>query len=136
MNSPFEKELIGREKAFWRAMKDKDVEAAKRLTNDECILTGAQGVSRIERDKFADMMGGADWEIHDFDIADIEVARISDDVAIIGYKVRERLTVNGKPVSLEVADSSTWVKKDGEWLCAMHTEAIAGDPFGRDRTSQ
>jgi hypothetical protein len=30
-------------------------------------------------------------------------------------------------------DSSTWVRRNGCWLCALHTEAIAGDPFGRDR---
>jgi hypothetical protein len=22
---------------------------------------------------------------------------------------------------------------EGQWVCAVHTEAIAGDPFGRDR---
>ena len=36
-------------------------------------------------------------------------------------------------MALDAADSSTWVRRDGRWLCAMHTEAIAGDPFGRDR---
>jgi hypothetical protein len=46
------------------------------------------------------------------------------------------MTVDGKPLSLDAADTSTWVKKDGEWLCAAHTEAITGDPFGRDRTAK
>jgi hypothetical protein len=49
--------------------------------------------------------------------------------------VHEDLIVDGKPVSLDAADSSTWVKRDGQWKCAMHTEAILGDPFGRDRTA-
>jgi hypothetical protein len=34
---------------------------------------------------------------------------------------------------LDAADSSTWVRRNGRWLCALHTEAILGDPFGRDR---
>jgi hypothetical protein len=46
--------------------------------------------------------------------------------------VHEDLTVDGKPVTLDAAESSTWVRRDGRWACAMHTEAIAGDPFGRD----
>jgi hypothetical protein len=58
---------------------------------------------------------------------------LADDVAIVAYKVTEDLTVQGKPVHLEAADSSTWVRRDGRWVCALHTEAIAGDPFGRDR---
>jgi len=47
--------------------------------------------------------------------------------------VRELLTVEGKPVTLEAADSSTWVLRDGNWVCTLHTEALAGDPFGRDK---
>jgi hypothetical protein len=61
------------------------------------------------------------------------VRLLGDDVAIVAYQVHEELTVDGKPVTLDAADSSTWVRRDGRWLCALHTEAIAGDPFGRDR---
>lgn len=51
-------------------------------------------------------------------------------------KVNERLTVDGKPLKLEAADASTWVRRGERWVCALHTEAITGDPFGRDRTAQ
>ena len=44
-----------------------------------------------------------------------------------------KLTVDGKPLTLEAADASTWVRRDGRWLCALHTESILGDSFGRDR---
>jgi hypothetical protein len=42
-----------------------------------------------------------------------------------------RLVVDGKPVKLQAYDSSVWVRRDGDWLCALHTESPAGDPFGR-----
>ena len=51
----------------------------------------------------------------------------------VGREVHEELTVDGKPLTLDAADTSTWVRREGRWLCALHTEAIAGDPFGRDR---
>jgi ketosteroid isomerase-like protein len=136
MNAGFEKELIDREKAFWQALKDEDVDAAVRLTYEPCIVTGAQGISRIDRASFAKMMRAANYKLEDFKLDAFEVEKLSDDVAIIGYKVREKMTVDGKPLTLEAADTSTWVKKDGEWLCAMHTEALTGDPFGRDRQKQ
>ena len=79
------------------------------------------------------MLAGATWTIEDFEISDVHVQELTEDVAIIGYKVREKLTVDGKPLELEAADASTWVRKDGEWLCALHTESVLGDPFGRDR---
>jgi uncharacterized protein DUF4440 len=62
-----------------------------------------------------------------------QVRSLGDGVAIVAYQVHEELTVDGKPVTLDAADASVWVRRDGRWLCAMHTESIAGDPFGRDR---
>jgi ketosteroid isomerase-like protein len=126
-------ELLGLEKEFWRALKDKDIDAALRLTNDPCIVAGAQGVASIDKPTFAKMMQSATWTLHDFDVEDAQVRLLSDDVAILAYRVREKLTVDGKPVSLDAADTSTWVRRDGHWLCASHTESIAGDPYGRDR---
>lgn len=38
-----------------------------------------------------------------------------------------------RPVSLDAADSFTWVRRDGRWLCAAHSEALSGNAFGRDR---
>ena len=56
-----------------------------------------------------------------------------EDVAIVAYKVNERVVVDGKTLPIEANDSSVWVCRDGEWLCALHTESLAGDPYGRDR---
>ena len=33
-----------------------------------------------------------------------------------------------KKVALNAADASTWVKKNGNWVCALHTESLAADP--------
>jgi hypothetical protein len=49
--------------------------------------------------------------------------------------VHEDLTVDGEPVSIDAADTSEWVRRDGSRLCALHTESITGDPFGRDRAA-
>jgi hypothetical protein len=129
-----ENELLTLEKQYWQAIKDKNVDAAMRLTDDTCIVAGAQGVSSIDRSSFAGMLQGGNWTLEEFEIDDdVQVRLLTDDVAVVGYKVKEKLTVDGKPVTLEAADTSAWRRRDGRWLCAMHTEAIAGDPYGRDR---
>jgi uncharacterized protein (TIGR02246 family) len=128
-----EKELIALENQYWQAIKDKDVEAAIRLTDDPCIVTGAQGVGSIDRQTYTTMMETASWNLNEFELNDLQVRLLSDDVAIVAYRVKEELTVEGKPLTLEAADASTWIRRDGRWVCALHTEAIAGDPFGRDR---
>jgi len=127
-------ELLDLEKRYWQAMKDQDVDAAMRLTDEPCIVTGAQGVGLIDRKTLAAMIKATSYTLNRFELKDgAQVRLLRDDVAIVAYQVHEELTVDGKPVTLDAADSSTWVRRDGRWLCALHTEAIAGDPFGRDR---
>lgn len=131
-----EQELLTLEKTYWQAIKDKDADTAMRLTDDPCIVTGAQGVGRLDRAKLAGMMKSAAYTLNDFSISDdVQVRLLGDDVAVLAYNVHEELTVDGKPVALDAADASTWVRRNGRWVCALHTESLAGDPFGRDRRS-
>jgi len=132
-DGPIEAKLMDYEKQYWQAIKDRDVPAAMRLTDDPCIITGAQGVARVTRTAFAGMLQAGGWTLHEVTLSDMQVRLLGDDVAVIAYKVKERLTVDGKPLTVEAADSSTWVRREGEWMCALHTEALLGDPFGRDR---
>jgi uncharacterized protein (TIGR02246 family) len=135
-NTALGKELLDLENQYWQAIKEKDVDAAMRLTDEECIVTGAQGVGRINRQGMADMLKNAPYILHDFKLKDPEVRQLRDDVAVLAYKVHEELTVDGERVKIDAADASTWVRRDGRWLCALHTEAISGDPFGRDRRTK
>jgi len=129
-----EAELLDLEKRYWQALKDNDLDAALRLTDEPCILTGAQGVGLVDRKTLAAMMKSATYTLNRFELKDgAQVRLVRDDVAIVAYQVHEELTVDGKPVTLDAADSSVWVRRDGRWLCAHHSESIAGDPFGRDR---
>jgi uncharacterized protein (TIGR02246 family) len=130
-----EKELVALERQFWQAIKDGDVDAAMRLTADPCLVTGAQGVGRIDRRTFEAMMRAAPYTLDAFELKDVEVLMLGEDVAVLAYRVHEELTVEGKPVSLDAADASAWVRRDGRWVCALHTESVAGDPFGRDRAA-
>jgi hypothetical protein len=129
-----ENELVDIERQYWQAIKDKDVNAAMQLTDDQCVVAGASGVASINREAFAGMLNSSDWTLNEFEfVGDVEVRALTDDVAIVAYKVKEQLTVEGKPLTLEAADASTWVRREGRWVCALHTEAVAGDAFGRDR---
>src|SRR6188768_595285 len=131
-----EDEVAGMERKYWQALKDRDHEGAIKLSADPCIVTGAQGVTEMDHASLRKMMTSQrQWTIEDFEFDDVKVRMLADDVAIVAYKVKEKMTVEGKPLSLEAADSSTWIRKNGSWVCALHTEAISGDPFGRDKRS-
>jgi hypothetical protein len=128
-----ENEIINLEKQFWQTMIEKDSDGGARLASDPCLVAGAQGVGRIDRKTFAKMMGAGGWKLHAFEFSDVKVEQVTDEVAIIAYKVREELTVDGERLSMEAADASTWVRSGDSWTCALHTESVLGDPYGRDR---
>jgi hypothetical protein len=127
-----EKELLALERRYWQAIKDKDVEAAMELSDDPCFITGAQGVARLDGKSMAAMLEQAPYTLHRFEIAeDAQVRLISADVAVLAYRLREELTVDGEALLLDAADASTWVRRGAHWRCALHSESLAGDPFGR-----
>lgn len=133
--SQAERELVALEKAYWQALKDRDVETMVKLTDEPCIVTGAQGVAAYDRKAMAKMMRSSElnYSLDGFQIDDddMQVRFLRDDVAVIAYRVHEKMTVDGQPVNVDATESSTWVRRDDGWACAMHSEAPSGDPFGR-----
>jgi hypothetical protein len=136
MPDTIERELVKLERRYWQALKDKDIDAAMELTDEPCIVAGAQGVGLIDHPTYVRMMEHASWTIVDFEIGDdVQVRPLGEDTAVLAYTVHEELEVDGEPVAFDAADTSIWVRRDGRWRCASHTESIAGDPYGRDRGS-
>lgn len=134
-DTTIEQELAGLERRYWQALQDRDTGAALELTADPAILAGAQGVGLLTHDTFVAMMENATWTIDSFEIVgDLDVRQVGDDTAIVAYTVHEEVTVDGQQVGFDAAETSTWVRRDSRWICVAHTESIAGDPFGRDRS--
>ena len=135
MTQTIEQDLLNLERRYWQALKDKDVDTALELTDEPCLVTGASGVGKVDKQAYASMMENATWTIDDYSIGDdAQVRMLGDDTAVLAYTVREQLKVDGEPVSFDAADASTWVRRGDRWVCAMHSESILGDPFGRDRS--
>jgi uncharacterized protein (TIGR02246 family) len=132
-----EREIVDLETRFWNAMKAKDPREASQLTDDGCVVVGAQGVSSVDRPTMAKLTAEGQWELEqfNFDEKSTRVRFIGDDVAIVAYTVDERVVVDGKTLPIKANDATVWERRDGEWRCAMHTESLAGDPYGRDRKS-
>jgi hypothetical protein len=132
-----ERTLLDLERRFWDAMKAKDAQSAERMTDDGCIVVGAQGVSAIDRKTMGKLTTEGKWELEHYDIEEkkAQIRFVGDDVAIVAYPVTERVFVDGQRVPLAANDASVWVRRGDEWVCALHTESLAGDPYGRDKIS-
>jgi ketosteroid isomerase-like protein len=130
-----EKEVVELEKQYWQAIVDRDIDKILSLTADPCIVAGAQGVMNMDHATYRKMMDAQpSWELLEFSLEGVESREVAPGVVSTAYSVSENMTVDGKPHSLKCADTSVWVKQGDTWVCVVHTEAILGDPFGRDRT--
>lgn len=132
-----EQQLISLENKYWRAIKEKDLTTALSLTDEPCLVAGASGIGSLDRQSLANLMK-APYTLESFEIynEDAQARLLRDDVAILAYRIHQKLIIDGKPVSVDSADCSTWIRRNGQWLCALHSESIKGAPYGRDRRAQ
>ncbi|WP_274626209.1 nuclear transport factor 2 family protein [Arvimicrobium flavum] len=122
--------IVDLEKKFWDTMISKDVGAATGMMAKNSIIIGPQGISEISRSDFAKLMEESKWTLDSYDFSDVQVLFPTEDTAVIGYRVKQKGTMDGKPYSMEAADASTWTRDGESWHCALHTETMVGKPSG------
>ena len=117
-------QIIDQEQRFWTAMKDKDVETAQSMIHEDCLITGPMGTMRVGPEKYGEMTREGQWTLDRFDLTDVDVTFPTDDVAVIAYKVHQTGEMKGRPMDLNAADSTTWVRDGGAWKVVLHTESL------------
>ena len=133
MQKPVEHELKSLELRYWDAVQRKDEATAMELSDEQCVVVGAQGIGEIDRERLGQMLKHASHDLTRYEVDDqaFLIRKVTVDVAIVAYEVREDLVVDGKAESLAAFDTSVWVRRGDAWVCALHTESLKGDPFGR-----
>jgi Domain of unknown function (DUF4440) len=126
MPDPIDQELLELEKQYWQAICNRDGATATRLSDARCMVIGPRGIGKLDREALAGMVENAPYELKKFRLDDdVQVRKIADGVALIAYKVSEEIVIDGETQTLEAFDSSVWVRRDGGWVCAAHTETPA-----------
>jgi hypothetical protein len=134
MPDPIDQELLELEKQYWEAICNRDGATATRLSDARCMVIGPQGIGRLDREALAGMVENASHELKRYRLdEDVHVRTIADGVALIAYKVNEEIVVDGQTRMIEAFDSSLWVRRDGGWVCAAHTETPAQNEKGARR---
>lgn len=108
-------EIIDKEKKYWQALIDKDIDGAISMTHFPCVVTGPQGARIISEDQYREMLKASDTEQYNgIDIRDPRVEVVNEDTAILTYLTQ----MNGS----DMLDVSTWVHEGNKWVCAFHSE--------------
>lgn len=128
-----DREILALEKEYWQSMVTRDPEVATRLTAEQSIIVGTEGVGTVSKREIGSMVNSDKWRLKKFEFGDVKINSMDENTAIIAYSVKEDLDVEGKSLTLDACDSSVWSRRNGKWECVLHTESLRGDPFGRDR---
>lgn len=119
------REIERLERAFWQSMVDNAPDVATGMLADQALMVSGHGAMSFDHAGYTKMANDPAHKLLAFELSDLEVLFPSDEVAIATYRVDQKVESEGKPMQMQVVDSSTWVKLDGEWKCAAHTESLA-----------
>lgn len=118
-----ETQIIELEKKYWQGMENHDYETVKNLTRFPCIIAGKNGVQSIDEATFKKMFESGDGDkIKVLNISDIETQLLAENNAVIAYSIELGIVDNQKAPT-KCACTSTWIKENNNWVCALHTEA-------------
>lgn len=111
------------ERAFWDSMIAGKPEIATGMLTEPAVMVSGHGANKFDHAAYTRMARDDRYKLVDYSISDLDVIFPRDDVAVATYQVDQRMEMQGKPVQMNVYDTSTWVKVEGDWRCVMHTES-------------
>ncbi|WP_291143668.1 DUF4440 domain-containing protein [Flavobacterium sp. UBA7680] len=119
-----ETQIIELEKKYWQGMENHEYETVKNLTLFPCIIASKNGVQSVDESQFKKMFESGDGDkIKVLNISNVETKLIAENTAIIGYIIELGITDDKQKTPTKCACTSTWIKQNDNWVCALHTEA-------------
>ncbi len=116
--------LVDLETKFWQSMVDHETDVALKLLCEPALMVSAHGAMKFDHAGYRQMADHGTMVVKSFALSDMEVVFPNDATAILSYRVKQGVAPRGKGATTEqeMHDTSTWVKTDHGWRCAMHTE--------------
>lgn len=111
------------ERAFWQSIVDREPSVATGMITEPALMVSGHGPMSFDRDEYTRMANNEQHRLLDYTLSDMDVLCPTDDVAIATYRAHQKMEVDGRPLEFDSVDSSTWVRVDGAWKCAAHTES-------------
>ena len=118
------KTLIDLENRFWKSLVDEDADTAVAMLDEPAMMVSSHGAMKFDHAGYRKMAQQGSMVLKSYELSDMQVVFPIEDTAILTYRVKQAMAPRGKSESTtqEMADTSTWVRKGGQWQCVMHTE--------------
>jgi ketosteroid isomerase-like protein len=126
MASPRET-IIDLENRFWQSMIDNDADTAVEMLTEPALMVSAHGAMQFDHAAYRQMAEKGPRVLTGFELSDVNVVFPNETTAIATYRVKQQVAGRGQNDGTieEMNDTSTWIKADGAWKCAIHTETPA-----------
>lgn len=116
-------QIIELEKKYWQGMEDHDYETVKNLTRFPCVIAGKNGVKSVDEASFKKMFESGDGDkIKVLNFSDIETQLLTENAAVVAYSIELGIVDEKQKTLMKCACTSTWIKENNNWVCALHTE--------------
>ena len=114
--------LIAREKALWTAWGNKDSGPTRKETVESYVQVVAGVGMTAGREAVAKAIETHNCVMKSFEFTDARIRRPAPDVAIVTYVATQDTSCGGQKLPKKLFVSSTWVKRDGEWMGFQYQE--------------
>ena len=116
-------QIIELEKKYWQGMENHDYETVKNLTHFPCIIAGKTGLQSVDQATFKKMFDSADGnKIKVLNISDVETQLLAENTAVTAYQIELEMADHKQNTPMKCVCTSTWIKENNNWVCALHTE--------------
>lgn len=117
------KTLVELETKFWQSIVDQDADTAIDMLCEPAVMVSSHGAMKFDHATYRKMAKEDSMVVKSFELEDMQVVFPNETTAVLTYRAKQEVASrDGKPSTLEMNDSSTWVKSGDRWQCAMHTE--------------
>lgn len=117
--------VVDLERKFWQSMVDQDTDVALNLLCEPALMVSSHGAMKFDHAGYRQMADHGSMVVNSFELSDMEVVFPNDTTAILSYRVKQGVAPRGKGAATteqEMNDTSTWIRTNHGWRCAMHTE--------------
>jgi ketosteroid isomerase-like protein len=122
--------LMNLERKFWQSIVDDDADTAINLLSEPALMVSTHGAMKFDHAQYRQMAEKGQYKLESFDLSEMQAIFPNETTAVLLYKVKETLKPRerGDAMTLEMNDTSTWVKVGSSWKCAVHTETPSSGP--------
>lgn len=120
-------DIMKLETEFWQSLVDRKPEKASALLTGTATSVAMSGIHHFSPADYITMAEEGPAKLTGFSFSRENVLFPTPEVAVATYEVAQTIEMNGQRQEMVCLDTTTWVRRDGRWLAAVHTETLKQD---------